>query len=106
MKIQSSPRKRRALIRHLADFPKTIAFEHDNRVLGRRVGEAKFDEVFPQLTRGLRVQFLERNGPCRFSTAFVLTSVKSCVDLIVGNWSTLVIDRSEVEERSESFFGG
>ena len=70
------------------------------------MGQAKFDEVFPQLTGGLRVQFLESNGPCRFSTAFVLTSVKSCVDLVIGNWSTLVIDGSEVEERGESFFSG
>ena len=70
------------------------------------MGQAKFNEVFPQLTCGLRVQFLESNGPCRFSTAFVLTSVKNFVDAIVRNWSTLVIDGSEVEERSESFFGG
>jgi hypothetical protein len=50
MKVHVPPRECRAFVRYLPNFPKRIAFQHNNRVLRGGVAQAKFNEVIPELT--------------------------------------------------------
>lgn len=89
-----SQRERRALVRHLTDFPKTIAFEHNDRVLGRRVAQTELEKMLPELANGGRREFLERNRPRRLLTAFILASVKNRIDLVIRDWRAFVVNGS------------
>jgi hypothetical protein len=61
MKVHISPWERGMLIRGLANFAKGIAFEHNNRVLGRRMEQAELKVMVPDLADSGRVKFLKRN---------------------------------------------
>lgn len=52
MKIQIPPWERSAFLRHLANFPKGIAFEHNDRVLGRGMAQAELQKMVPETAGG------------------------------------------------------
>lgn len=51
----------------------------------------KLKEMLPELTGSGGVKFLQRYRPCRLLATFVLASVETCIDLIVGCWAALMV---------------
>jgi hypothetical protein len=85
MKVHVPPRKGSAFVGYLTNFPKRIAFKHNNRVLSGGVAQAKFNKMIPELTDSCGVESFQCYGPCWLLATFILTPVQSCIDLIVGN---------------------
>jgi hypothetical protein len=94
MKVHVPPRKCGAFFRYPTNFPKRIAFQHNNGVLGGGVAQAKFNEMIPELTDSCGVESFQCYCPCGLLATFILSPVQSCIDLIVGYWPASVGDRA------------